>query len=321
MFSKVVFSNKRMLLVGLALGLLAVGGGVVTPDQAMGEPAAQVTSKVVLPETSEAGPVMKGFNGRTYIAWTGSGNLLLNVMSSNDGFNFTNKVTLPETAIGGVALAWFGNRLYIAWTGTDSEHHLNIMSSYDGMNFGNKVTLGDTSIAAPALEVFHGKLYIAWTGTDSEHRLNIMSSSDGVNFGSKITLGETSFTSPALAQEFAYRGVYSDMLFLAWTGTDRRLNSMVSLDGMAFGSKITVEEFSNAAPGLGSYSYGGLPLAWTGTDSRLNFVRYFGSSGKVTFNDTSIAAPALVTYYYDRYFIAWTGTDSEHHLNIGRIGE
>src|SRR3954454_9149604 len=90
------------------------------------------TLDVNLPETSPFAPAVASFNGKIYIAWTGtdSGHHL-NVESSSDSTYFSNKVTLPESSIAAPALAVFGGKLYIAWT--DTAHHLNVESSSNGV--------------------------------------------------------------------------------------------------------------------------------------------------------------------------------------------
>ena len=58
---------------------------------------------VTFPESSIGGPALTIFDGRLYIAWTGT-NHQLNVESSSNGVNFGNKVTLPESSDAGPAL-------------------------------------------------------------------------------------------------------------------------------------------------------------------------------------------------------------------------
>jgi len=210
----------------------------------------------------------------------------------------------------GPALAEQGKLLYIAWTGTDGR--LNIMYTDNGRDFSGKVTLLEFSNVAPALAV-GGRLYIAWTGTDG--RLNIMSSDNGIDFTNKATLREASVAAPALITA-ALRGLpLPGRLYLAWTGTDGRLNVMSSDNGRDFTNKVTLGETSNVAPALVDYE-GRLYLAWTGTDGRLNVMRSDNGrdfTNKVTLGETSVHAPALVVFSA-RLNIAWTGTDGR--LNI-----
>jgi hypothetical protein len=104
-----------------------------------------------------------------------------------------------------------------------------------------------------------------------------MTSVDGVNFGSQLTLPETSYwfiwniitgevrrTGPALA-------AYNGKLYLAWAGTDKRLDFIPSVDGTEFPSerKTTLEEGTERSPVSAEYS-GNLYLAWRGNDTHLN---------------------------------------------------
>ena len=270
-----------------------------------------------LPETSDFAPAMAYFNGKIYIAWTGT-NGDLNVESSSNGRTFGNKVTLPETSNAGPALASFDGRLDIAWTGTDGR--LNDESSSDGKSFGRKVTLPETSNAGPALASFGGRLDIAWTGTDSSiiegGDLNVESSSNGKTFDSKVTLPERSFVGPALAS-------FGGRLDIAWTGDDSHLNVESSSNGKTFDSKVTLPETSYVDPALASFG-GYLDIAWTGTN--YDIIHPIGgslnvessSNGKTfgnnhTLSETSFAGPALASLDGHLY-IAWTGDDNR--LNV-----
>jgi len=78
-----------------------------------------------LPETSYLAPAIANFNGKIYIAWTGTDGRL-NVESSSDGTTFGNQVILNQTSNAGPALASFGGDLDIAWTGTDGRLNVTI---------------------------------------------------------------------------------------------------------------------------------------------------------------------------------------------------
>ncbi len=273
---------------------------------------------VTLDDTSISGPALAYWNGRLYIAWTGTdGEHHLNVMSSADGKVFDNKVTLGDTSIARPALAVYNGKLHIAWTGTDSGHHLNVMSSANGIAFGNKRTLGETSRLAPALAQFGNALYIAWTGTDSQRRLNVMRYTDAAGWGNKTTLVDTSPHGPALASGGGW-------LYLGWTGTDsdHKLNVIRSNNGVSWAGKVTLGDTSIAGPAL-KYIAGRLYIAWTGTDSlhRLNVMTSANGqnfSGKATSGHTSPYTPALSEGRF-RAFMGWTGTDSRHRLNVMTI--
>jgi hypothetical protein len=123
------------------------------------------------------------------------------------------------------------------------------------------------------------------------------------NPSSKITLQETSVMGPALA-------VLDNKLYLGWTGTDTRLNTLLSTDGKNFGGKQTLSETSFQSPALIAFA-GKLRLGWTGTDQRLNIAMVDGC-GKVTLNETSAVGPAFAVAG-NRLILGWTGTNG--HLN------
>lgn len=270
-----------------------------------------------LPESSEMGPALAYFAGRLYLAWTGVGNSLINIISSGDDliFEATTKVTLSEMGPKGVALDG-ADKLTIGWTGTDSR--LNLIPSSNGKDFGDKVTLDETSNVAPALRSaalvglpLPGRLFVAWTGTDG--RLNLISSTNGRDFGNKVTLSEMSNTAPALTD---FRG----KIYIAWRGTDGRLNVMSSTNGRDFGEKVTLGETSDLAPTLEVFN-SSLHIAWTGTDGRLNVM--YSSDGmnfveKKTFANTSKAGPALARLSNLRgpVALAWTGPDGQLILQL-----
>ncbi len=69
-------------------------------------------------------------------------------------------------------------------------------------------------------------------------------------------------TAPALVS-------HAGRLWLAWTGTDRRLNVMSSPDGVSFGQKMVLDERSSTQPALAVHN-GRLVIAWTGGGNRIN---------------------------------------------------
>jgi V8-like Glu-specific endopeptidase len=275
----------------------------------------QLDAKVVLGETSVAGPGLAALGDRLVLAWTGSDDQRhVNVISSDDGASFHSKVTLNELAVGAPAVAAGDGRLFLAWTGVDQLHHLNVLSSTDGSGFFNKVTLSDFSPLAPALAYGGGRVWIAWTGADANRSLNVMSSTDGVNFQNKVTLADNSFTAPALTWA-------NGRLYLAWTGTDagRSLNVMSSPDGVTFTGKLVfVGDNSHAAPALAPTD----PprYTWTGTDQdhHLNSFRHLNQATKIVYSDLAFDSPATALARGGTW-IAWTGADQDHHLNLARI--
>lgn len=116
-------------------------------------------------------------------------------------------------------------------------------------------------------------------------------------------------------------------LCLAWTGTDRRLNTLWSVDGRSFGGKATLDHRSSRTESHGNNSTSvipmpptlaptdaGLLLSWTGTDRRLNVLNLHGGhETHMIVNQRSSRPPAL-TAHKDDVVLAWTGTD--RRLNI-----
>ncbi len=144
---------------------------------------------------------------------------------------------------------------------------------------------------------------------------------DGVeNLWFKVTPPEESDNPPALAS-------HNGRVFIAWTGTDEKINLMFSDDdGISFKGKIRLNETSDFSPALASHN-GRLYIAWTGEgDGELNVARInlfgntaggFGIEGieqKRVLGDTSDFAPAIASHN-GRLFLAWTGMGA-HKLNL-----
>ena len=343
---------RRLFTIGTLLLVAALfGGGITQLPAAHAAPrqeaaprspaiAATVTvaSKVILPETSIAGP---GFAG-TAIAWTGTDAAHhLNVAVGTDGLHFPTKTILPETSPFGPAFSPAVNvspglPYALAWTGTDANHSLNV-EIFPG---GKKLTLRETSIGAPAIDVgsLNGTaaLMLAWTGTDANHSLNVLplTSRDGVNLvpGTKTVLSQfSSDAGPSLLSNYYSK---HDAWVLGWTTrTTRQLNLATAADGVHFTSELGsgLPETSATAPTLLAPTGYDSCISWTGTDSahHLNvqcttydqFPQFpnpaqtktvlpetaLGTQGAAFFGDADIGE------------IAWTGTDSAHHLNVAAL--
>jgi len=99
--------------------------------------------------------------------------------------------------------------------------------------------------------------------------------------------------------------------YLAWTGTDGKLNVISSSDGTNWGNQATLGQTSNNAPALIASS-NLLSLVWTGTDGKLNLI--FSSDGQtwvdqVTLSQTSSLAPASAAGPYQVQALAFTGAN------------
>jgi hypothetical protein len=300
--------------------------------QAMPTTRAATTPPVTtFTDTTLAAPTLARFQGKTFIAWSGTGVGSLNVaivVKSGSGYKLTSKVTLGVDLSPGrsPALAVFNGRLYLAWS--DLHGNLNVISSPDGVHFGNKITLGDTSPAGPALAAVNRRLYLAWTGTDGH--LNFESTTNGMTFGNKLILNQTSyivtgtqitFLAPALAS-------YSGKLWIAWTGSDvNHYLNIVPYDGAHFGAHFVVFETSGAAPALTveNSAVAGQParlvLGWSGTGNlKINYAtttdgQHF--SGLVTFNQLAYGGLALDSPSAGTLDFAWAGYETPvRHLNF-----
>ena len=306
-----------------------------------------------MPDTSIAGPALirlgpgagqfghPELDGQFCMGWTGTdGAGLLNTALSPDG-SVWDKTIIPtgDTSIAAPALAWHGARLFLAWAGTDGAGELNVMASLDGGKTfvpESKHTLGETSGEAPALYSYRGRLVLAWTGTDGAGTLNVATSADEGASWQKTVMPERALGGPALTSWTSGAGFSS--LFLAWTGTDHRLNvrwcdgAAVEQFGVANFHKQTLDETSDLGPSLASFEQpqtGDLyvAIAWTGRDVRRRLNRMVSFEGfapfgfKLTSEESSTAAPAVLTYSNsfgppDELVFAWTGTDGEGHLNF-----
>jgi hypothetical protein len=76
------------------------------------------------------------------------------------------------------------------------------------------------------------------------------------------TGGSSSQTGPALVS-------HAGRLWLAWAGTDRRINIMSSADGVRFDQKFTLDERTGVQPSLAVHG-GRLVVAWAGGGDRIN---------------------------------------------------
>jgi hypothetical protein len=141
--------------------------------------------KVVLGETSSAGPALASHDDRLFLAWKGSGNENLNLTFSADGgASFQSTTTFHETSDHAPALASHAGRLYLGWAGEDE--HLNVarvvLFGTTAGDFGieglaNKVVLDEISTQSPTLGSHNGLLILGWKG-EGPDKLNLRASRD-----------------------------------------------------------------------------------------------------------------------------------------------
>lgn len=224
--------------LGNSLFIVWTGGGGLghgPPDRHLNvgfNPGAPNLDRVVLNETSIAGPAMTVFQERLFLAWTGTdGNGLLNVMSSPDGHVWENKVVLDELSMANPALAVFDDSLIIAWTGVDGSGLLNLMSSADGQSFSRKQTLTEHSIdAGPALATMVNfntgqmTLHLAYTQQDNRgiHEVAFDPPGEAPRITGLRIVNGTSDAGPSLSE--------GSMLTLGWAGQGVGQLNMSTLD-------------------------------------------------------------------------------------------
>jgi GH18 family chitinase len=171
---------------------------------------AGLANKVVLSETSDAGPALASQNGRLFLAWKGVGDRKLNLICSSDnGATFGSRFTFFETSDAGPALVAHIQQLIIAWRGSGNENlnvaEVDFLENGHG-GFGvtglkNKVTLNETSDAPPALASDNRRLFLGWKGTGNGNLNLLLSSDGGASFGGKSTTSERSDAAPSLASD------------------------------------------------------------------------------------------------------------------------
>jgi hypothetical protein len=131
----------------------------------------------------EMAPALASFDGRLWLAWTGSDpQHHLNSMSSADGMTFSQLTTYPATSEDAPALVvQHGtspnqpDRLVLGWTGVGNKL-LNVASTtVNAPVFSNAMTLPQTAFNGIALyATVPGMLGIAWAGTDIHYTINLL---------------------------------------------------------------------------------------------------------------------------------------------------
>lgn len=142
----------------------------------------------------------------------------------------------------------------------------------------------------------------------------------------KIVLPETSYDGPAFwtqgGPSSPESGLYTRM-YIAWTGTDTRLNFMGINDatGISLLPKKTLNETSFVRPAIARADKGAVVIAWTGMDAGHHLNVLYDAGGttptKLTlWQDSSFTSPALTVLDDNTIMLAWAGTDAGHSLNV-----
>jgi hypothetical protein len=244
--------------------------------------------------------------------------------SPADGFETRGAAVLEEKSVASCALASLQGRVFLAWTGSDLR--VNAMWSADGYRFGGKQThrhrtyvmrstgsVGTSSSSTtsvplgPAIAAGAGGVYLGWT--DSNHRLKVLSLDGNPD---PVVVRQRSGVAPAL-------GMLGQLVVLAWTGTDRRVNLAYGRAG-AFGAAVPLPATSSLGPAVCGWG-NDLAVAWTGTDRRLNVLAsHAGAFGHpLTLGETSSGRPAVCALE-DDLVVAWTGSDRRINLLSLRRG-
>lgn len=184
-----------------------------------------------------------------------------------------------SSALAGVSADWAENQdgaLIKGWGNEMPQGYTGPTSIFEGV----KVTLGETSpygLAFSARGSYDSAAagsapaaVLAWTGTDARHHLNVMTAQDGLNYSNKITLAETSNLNPAVLDAPPATAGGSNIVVIAWIGTDGGHSINVLYD--IYGQKLKMTLWGNSSaytPALAWYQ-GQVWLAWTGTNGNHN---------------------------------------------------
>jgi len=312
----------------LILGLVVATLGIFQAAQAAGP-------LTTLSQTSVQGPALAIFNGRLYMAWTGTDNPNhLNVAYTTDGVNFTAPVVIPNNSsvnYAGPGLTAFNGKLYLSWTGGSAL--VNYISSSDGVTWGNKVVTTWKTVRGTTLTVNSAGtvMYLGFSGLTSPYLIQVYNTSDGVNWGPYVTenyQGQGSTFSPAIlgvptgGVEVGFASLPTSGSFNPCPWNCIVLNGATLVPGPLSPGVSAPGTTGTAGPGLG-YFNSVLQIAWNGGFSGAQgttphiFIASLTTYPMPYFNTNQacIGNPALVTYGGHLY-MAWTGSDSGQHLNI-----
>jgi hypothetical protein len=126
-----------------------------------------------------------------------------------------------------------------------------------------------------------------------------------------ITMSERTLSPPSIIYN-PYTGKY----YLAWRGTDNRLNIIQSYDGETWFNKVMLNEYSYDGPTLVIGSDGYIYLIWVNTDAKINIMR---SQDGINWFDKSTANELSryhvgAVYVGNNLIISWVGLD--YKINV-----
>lgn len=285
-----------------------------------------------LSQNSVTGPALAVFNGKLYMAWTGTDNPNhLNVASTSDGINFTAPVTLPgnsSVSWAGPGLAAFNGKLYLSFTGGSSL--INIVSSSDGVTWGNQVvtSLKAEGSTALAVSVDGTALFLSFADLSAQHYVQVYNSGDGNTWTSLFQEsfgGLGSPFSPALSTS-------SNGLSVGFASTPGGPTSTCPWNCIVVNGALVPGPIlpgmsapgttGTGGPGMASFN-GATYVAWNGglsNDQGTHPAIYVATYGPAPMHyfltgQSCIGNPALASWGGHLY-MAWTGGNAGKNLNI-----
>ncbi len=264
-------------------------------------------------------PAIAFFNGRYYVAWTGTdqGHPYIHLIRSTDatGAYWTDHIrfdgssaTRPEaeSSEGPVLLA-ANSRLHIVWVGSNKPGQFRWITSTNGSTWGEKqiLTDGETreSNHRPSIAFFQNRYYLAWTGTNPDHpHVHMIRSTDssGRTWGGHIRFDGVLPTQPeAKSSDGPCLLAANNRLHIVWVGTNRpgEFRWIVSNEGVVWGSRRVLADRgetrqSNYAPEI-AYHDGRYYLFWAGygSDQNVHVLRSTSSTGTSWTNHARLSVP------------------------------
>lgn len=300
---------------------------------------------VTFAQTAHQGPSLAAFNGKLYIAVTGTNaQNTMYINSSTDGVNWPSgfQSLAPESSIpnAGPALAAFNGNLYVAWTGGGNQ--INIYHSSDGVNFGDKINLGAsdatfTSTGSPSLTATANDLILSWLGTINnggqiEPAIYSSYSTDGVNWSTPLLSGLGSENvAPYGPAVFAFinssgtKGCLAYIIPASVVAPQRRINpsSIPGIGNCGLPLPSEVPYTTGVGMGLNGTDFF---LIWVGTSlaTEVRIWRFTSSGAGFAYvsetltGQTSFTNPAIAGFN-NHVFYAWSGTDNPSHVNVAQF--
>jgi hypothetical protein len=260
-------------------------------------------------ETTMEQPALAAFNGKLWLAWTGTDAvhriyMMPLTVNSDNRLTAGQKIAFDWTATGGLSLA-----VRHVWVNQSVQQQL-FLTFCGGGGLGGGVPNGEVNFAYSV------------DGTSwPESQLTVLSR-------------YRSLQSPSSTEVPVGAGLPSEppYMFTAFTGTNNNLYLSGPSGYLSILKYIGdhVLETSNYAPAIGAFNNSGtwdLFYVWTGSGSNrhLYYQDGLGFSSQdenyhSAYSDTSAFAPAVLGVDWHRY-VAWAGTDAAHRLNIAEFSE